>query len=437
MMKTYDDVPRALVLLAALAFGCAAPVAPEDPNGGGPANGRAGSNGVDGASGNGSGGRGTGDGTRPVDPTDELPGVLEPLDVPPVGCLRTAAEGAVSLSLDADVPSVLLQATDGTLHANGIACTDTNGAEVNISALTALDIESTGAEGNAVIFELGSGDWSALLELPEAVHLEFSGGGVSGLVIRGTAGADLIRHGMRNSELVLDLVGDGRINVVAEGVSNITVNLDAGDDKLDDLSELAAERAVAQGGDGEAAEPVTVLSLPIVITGGDGNDWLLGGLGADDFDGGVGDDVMSGLAGDDFLFSAEMDGADVFNGGVGYDSVSYQDRSADLVIQLCVSESEFGCAEGACSCGAVMSGEVEEGDRLINVDDVTGGSGNDTMNGSDASDSLSGGPGDDAIYGEGGSDLLFGQSGEDLLDGGLDGDYCSATGADRAVGCEL
>jgi Ca2+-binding RTX toxin-like protein len=433
MMKTYDDVPHALILLAALAFGCAAPVAPEDPNGDNSA--RGGSSGVDGASGNGpgSGGRGNGDGTRPVDPVDEL---LETPDVPPTGCLDAAAEGAVSLSLDADVPSVLLQATDGTLHANGIACTDTSGAEVNIAALTALDIVSAGAEGNAVIFDLAGGDWSALLDLPEAVHLEFSGGGISGLVIRGTASNDLIRHGMRDSELVLDLVGDGRINVVAEGVSNVSVDLDAGDDKVDDLSELAAERAAAEGGEGEVV-PVTTLALPIVITGGDGNDWLLGGLAADDFDGGVGDDVMSGLAGDDFLFSAEMDGADVFNGGVGYDYVSYQDRGADLTVQLCVSESEFGCVEGTCSCGAVMSGEVDEDDRLINVDDVTGGSGNDTITGSDAADSLSGGPGDDTIYGLGGSDLLFGQSGEDVLDGGLDGDYCSATGADRAVGCEL
>jgi Ca2+-binding RTX toxin-like protein len=430
-MKTYDDVPHALVLLAALAFGCAAPVAPEDPNGD---SARGGSGGGAGRGGNGSGARGSEDGERPVDPVAEL---LDTPDVPPAGCLDAAAQGAVSLSLDTDVPSVLLQATDGTLHANGIACTDTNGTEVNISALTALDIASTGAEGNAVIFELGSGDWSALLALPEAVHLEFSGGGVSGLVIRGTAEADLIRHGMRESELVFDLVGDGRINVVAEGVSNITVDLDAGDDKLDDLSELAAERAIAQGGGGEAPVPVSVLSLPIVITGGDGNDWLLGGIGSDDFEGGVGDDVMSGLAGDDFLFSAAMDGADVFNGGLGYDAVSYRDRSADLTIQLCVSESEFGCAEGVCSCGAVMSGEVAEDDRLINVDDVTGGSGNDTMHGSDAADSLSGGPGDDTIYGQGGSDLLFGQSGEDLLDGGVDGDYCSATGADQAIDCEL
>jgi Ca2+-binding RTX toxin-like protein len=429
MMNTYDDVPRALVLLAALAFGCAAPVAPEDPNGDGARGGASGGPGR----GNGSGARGSEDGERPVDPIAEL---LDTPDVPPAGCLNDAAAGAVSLSLDADVPSVLLQATDGTLHANGIACTDTNGAEVNISALTALDIESSGSEGNAVIFELASGDWSALLERPEAIHLEFSGGGVSGWVVRGTAGNDVVRHGMRESELVFDLVGDGRINVVAEGVSNISVDLAAGDDKLDDLSELAAERAAAQGAEGEVV-PVTTLSVPIVVAGGDGNDWLLGGLGADDFEGGVGDDVMSGLAGDDFLFSGEMDGADIFNGGGGYDYVSYQDRRADLAIQLCVSDSEFGCVEGACSCGTMMSGEVDENDRLINVDDVTGGSGNDTMHGSDAADSLSGGPGDDTIYGQGGSDLLFGQSGEDVLDGGLDGDYCGATGADQAVGCEL
>jgi Ca2+-binding RTX toxin-like protein len=177
--------------------------------------------------------------------------------------------------------------------------------------------------------------------------------------------------------------------------------------------------------------------LPLVADGGDGNDWLLGGVGPDDFDGGAGDDVMSGLSGDDLLHSAQMDGADLFNGGLGYDYVSYEERSADLTVALCVSDGQVGCVNGSCSCAAVMSGEAGEDDRLINVDDVTGGSGDDTMHGSDASDSLSGGPGDDQIFGEGGSDLLFGQSGDDVLNGGPDGDYCGATGIDQAIGCEL
>jgi Ca2+-binding RTX toxin-like protein len=433
-MKTYDSAARALALLGILAFGCAAPVAPEDPSSGGSS-----SDGDGSSARSGSGGSGARD-DRPDNPIDQLPGVDEPLDVPPSGCLSSAAGGAVNLSLDADVPSVSLDATDGTLHANGVVCTDTDGAEVALSSLTALSIAAAGDEPNAVIFELGAGDWSALLEVPEAVHVDFSGGGISGLIVRGTPEADLYRHGMREAELVLDLVGDGRINVVATGVTALGVELGGGDDKLDDLTELAAERANLAGA-GTSSEdpvvPVTALTLPLSIDGGEGNDWLLGGIGPDDFDGGPGDDLMSGLAGDDLVNSGAMDGADLFNGGGDYDYVSYEERSANLTVALCVADSQIGCVNGSCSCASVMSGEVGENDRLINVDDVTGGSGDDTMHGSDAADTLSGGPGDDQMFGEGGSDLLFGQSGEDVLNGGADGDYCGATGTDQAVDCEL
>jgi Ca2+-binding RTX toxin-like protein len=435
MMKTSDFALRILALLSALAFGCASPVAPEDPNGGGSGNadGR-------GGSGNGSGSGATGG--RPSNPVDTVPGVDEPLDVPPEGCLNAATEGAISLSLDAEVPSVSLEATDGVLFANGVACTDTGGADVALTSVTSLAIASTGSEANAVIFELGSGDWSALLEVPEAIQLEFSGGGISAFILRGTANGDRYRHGMRESNLVFDLVGDGRINVVAAGVSDIAVELGAGDDELDDLTEVAAERAnaeAAEAGEGEETTivPVTPLTLPVVVKGGEGNDWLLGGSGPDDFDGGPGDDVMSGLGGDDLMYSAEMDGADLFNGGLGYDYVSYEERINNLSVALCISESEVACPESSCSCGTTMSGEDGEDDRLINVDDVTAGSGDDTMHGSIAADSLSGGPGDDQIFGEGGSDLLYGQSGDDVLNGGPDGDYCGATGADQAIGCEL
>jgi Ca2+-binding RTX toxin-like protein len=135
------------------------------------------------------------------------------------------------------------------------------------------------------------------------------------------------------------------------------------------------------------------------------------------------------------MFTDEMDGADTFNGGSGYDYVSYEARTSDLSIELCVSASAIGCS-GDCSCD-VMSGEVGEGDRLINAEDISTGSGNDTIKGSEASDVLSGGPGDDQIFGLSGSDVLYGEGGDDMLDGGADGDYCGATGQDEAVGCEL
>jgi Ca2+-binding RTX toxin-like protein len=349
----------------------------------------------------------------------------------------------VSFELDAAVPSVLIAATDGTLHANGVECTS-GGAGVAVSALTAISVAGDGAQAGGVILDLGSGDWAAFLAQPESLQLSFAAGDNT-FVVRGSAQGDFIRHGMRDGALLVDLVGDGRINVAAEGVTVLAAQLGAGDDKVDDfsvyLTEQAAEAAAGEEGaeaaEGEPAVVYAELSLPFIVEGGDGNDWLLGGSAGDQFDGGGGDDVFSGLGGDDVYFTSQMDGSDTFNGGTGFDAVSYQGRSADLEIHACANELAIGCEAGACSCVDSMSGEPGENDRIVNVEDITAGSGDDLIYGSEAADSLSGGPGDDDIFGLGGSDLLYGEGGVDTMDGGADGDYCSAFAGETATACEL
>lgn len=443
MINKYNLGPCALGLISLLAFGCAAPVAPEDPNAGEAGTNGTGPDGRGGSSGNGSGGSGG----RPVDPIDTLPGVTEPLDVPPTGCLNAASAASISLSLDADIPSVLLEATDGVLHANGVACTDAGGDDVPVVGLTTLAVQGDGAAQGAVILDLASGDWSALTALPESLQISFPSGQNS-FLIRGSAESELIRHGMRGLDLVVDLVGDGRINVVAGGVTQLGLSLAGGDDEVDDLAALLAERAAEEAAEAEGEEaetpadgeeavaPVTALSLRLVASGGEGNDWLLGGAGDDEFNGGPGDDVASGLAGDDTVYSDVLDGADTFNGGLGYDYVSYEGRGGDLEIAVCASPAQIGCVAAECSCDT-MSGEAGEEDLILNVEDITAGSGDDIIRGSEAADSLSGGPGADSIFGLGGSDVLYGQGGDDIFDGGADGDYCDAFGEEQVSGCEL
>lgn len=444
MIKKYDLGPCACGLLAMFIWGCASPVAPEDPDEGGAGTRGNGSNGGGGSSGSNGGGGG---GSRPETPVEELPGVDDTLDVPPDGCLGAASATTLALTLDADVPSVVLAATDGTLQANGVVCTS-GGANVAVSALTGISVTGDGAQAGGVIFDLGAGDWSAFLEQPEALRLSFPRG-ENTFVVRGSTGDDFIRHGKRDSDLIVDLVGDGRINVLASGVTTLGAQLGAGNDKIDDFSAylteqqaLAAAQAAAEGG---AAEPVpeeeaftyAALSLPLVADGGDGNDWLLGGSVGDQFNGGAGDDVLSGLGGEDTYFTSATDGADVFNGGPEFDAVSYEGRGADLEIHSCAATATIGCVSGECTCFDAMSGEPGENDRLVNVEDITAGSGDDVIFGSEAADSLSGGPGDDEIYGLGGSDLLYGEGGADVMDGGADGDYCAAFGEEEAIACEL
>jgi Ca2+-binding RTX toxin-like protein len=68
---------------------------------------------------------------------------------------------------------------------------------------------------------------------------------------------------------------------------------------------------------------------------------------------------------------------------------------------------------------------------LLSFENVTGGSGNDTINGDNLANVLRGGAGadtisglraDDRLYGDAGNDRLIGGRGSDLLTGGLDRD---------------
>lgn len=409
-------------LLAGFA-GCAQPVAPEDQNEPG---GRAGS----GPGGGGNGGEaGTKGGSsaprneRPSatdpDPSKTVPGVDAPLDVEPSGCLGGAAGGALSLTLDAAVRAVLIEGTGGKLIANGVACTDAGGAELPLAELRSLEITG-GADDNGVILDLGSGDFSALLALPESIELDL-GTGSNGLLVRGTSGADSFRHGMRGASLVLALSAPTRVSLLAEGVSELGVSLGAGDDELAPFTGNPA---------------LTALSVPLAAYGDLGNDRLTGGSSDDVFDGGPGDDMLDGLGGDDiFWASGELDGHDTYNGGPGYDYISYDLRSASLALNACVSSGEVGCAEDECACEP--SGEADEQDLIVNIEDITAGSGDDVLRGTDVAESLSGGPGDDTLHGLGGTDVLYGERGADVLDGGDDADYCDGGTSDEMLSCEL
>jgi Ca2+-binding RTX toxin-like protein len=384
--------------------------------------------------------------TKSTDPDNskqdpaKLPSAEAPPGVPPQGCVKGFAGGALKLTLDGKVPSVRLEAKDGKLLANDVACSDAGGHGVDPASVTSLRVNGDAGD-NGVSWTLGSGDWSGLLAGPERVQL-WLGEGKNSLHIVGSDGADHFRHGMRDPDVVLDLTGSGAINVVAENLVALAMDLGAGDDRLEDLAPPpAAEGAPAEGAappeEDPTIVPITSLSVPLIADGGAGNDWIVGGSGTDDLDGGPGDDVLSGLGGNDsFRVAEQQDGADIINGGPGYDDVSYELRNEPLTLNLCLSNVALGCSGEECSCSA-PSGEPGENDQIVNVEDVTAGNGDDIINGSDGAESLSGGPGADSLNGGGGSDVLYGQTGVDVLDGGSDGDYCDAREGETASGCEL
>lgn len=284
MMLEFDWASWKVGLPLAVALGCATPLAPEDLGAGDvPETGSG-----DGSVTNG----GTGKTPANIHPTATLPSVVGDTPYgPPSGCLGGFAGGSLRFELSGDVDSLRLEASDGELVANDTSCTDADGADVLISELTDLEIAG-GAADEDVTLDFGSGDWSALLEGTESIRVSL-GAGENTLVIRGTPQADDYFHGMREDDLVLDLTGSMTIALTARGVTQLGLSLGAGDDRVSDLASSMQAEVDARAANGGAL--VAPLSIPLVVHGAEGNDWMRGGEAADSLEGGPGDDYCDGL----------------------------------------------------------------------------------------------------------------------------------------------
>jgi Ca2+-binding RTX toxin-like protein len=215
-----------------------------------------------------------------------------------------------------------------------------------------------------------------------------------------------------------------------------TINGTSGDDILNGTAESdqingLAGNDVINGGDGIDE-----------IDGGDGNDTINGGNGSDFIDGGNGDDVIHGGAGDDF-FEEIRDGAgndtvygeadwdaffgsagnDYYDGGTGglmqlfeADSITYEDASAGIVVDLRLSNNQVHSAGVGDAAGIGV-------DTLVNIEAVVGTEFDDVMTAGNVGMTFVGGGGNDTLTGGTGGDSLYGGFGDDILDGGAGRDW--------------
>lgn len=273
--------------------------------------------------------------------------------------------------------------------------------------------------------------------------------------LSGEAGDDTFNMGSASNCPDYTICGTGTDLVTyASRSSSVTVVLDAiandGESAELDKVDSSCERIVG----GSAADTLTGASGTQYLHGGSGADTLNGGLGDDTFVGGPGDDVQNGGAGDDVFIEGGTDawisgspargtGADVINGGVSgtaqeFDRLDLSSRTGDLVITFCHSP---GTLTGEPSISATecndSDGEASEGDNVINVEQLIGGAGDDTLTGAAGADYLEGGAGDDTLAGGSGDDLLAGGSGTDVFDGGAgDGDVAGIESGESTSGIE-
>jgi Ca2+-binding RTX toxin-like protein len=119
----------------------------------------------------------------------------------------------------------------------------------------------------------------------------------------------------------------------------------------------------------------------------DGNDTIFGYNGEDWIFAGKGNDILLGGAGPDHL-----------DGGDGYDTASYVDSAARVIVNLATGEGHEGTAEG---------------DTFFSIENLTGSVFNDSLTGNAYDNVLSGLWGDDSLEGGGGADVLDGSWGVD------------------------
>ncbi|MBL1146194.1 MAG: tandem-95 repeat protein [Proteobacteria bacterium] len=117
-----------------------------------------------------------------------------------------------------------------------------------------------------------------------------------------------------------------------------------------------------------------------VIDGGDGNDNISGLGGNDTLTGGDGDDTVLAGDGNDTIIAGSGAGNDHYDGGAGNDTIVYSSTTQGVTVDL---------AQGT------GSGIEVDSDTIVNVENVVGGDGDDTITGNEADNILSGGLGSD------------------------------------------
>ena len=154
-----------------------------------------------------------------------------------------------------------------------------------------------------------------------------------------------------------------------------------------------------------------------IVDGTEGDDPLLQGA--------AGSQRINGLGGDDFLLGRA--GADILDGGAGVDWAVYP-SGFEIEIDL-----ETGTATGG----------TAEGDVLISIENILGGTGDDRFTGNNkdnllrgqtGNDTLDGGADNDFLRGDTDDDSLIGGHGDDILNGGSGNDlfrFRPDNGSDR------
>ncbi len=273
----------------------------------------------------------------------------------------------------------------------------------------------TGGAGADTIDGGAGVDIVSYADSAKAVRVELD---ASGLVRGGDADGDRLSNieGVIGSAHVDALRGNRLDNLIDGGGGADTMEGGAGNDiyRVDNASDKVIEDA-REGTDTIEAIVSIDLTRHFQLSLQEIENVTLMGSGALSATGNGLNNVLKGSDGNNVLTG--RGGRDTLDGSGGLDTASYADKTASVVADL-------GKVDRAGFATVSVGGKVE--DRVIRMENLTGGTGNDRLTGNGGANVLTGGAGADTLDGGAGADTLDGGAGADIL--------ISASGRDVLIG---
>lgn len=308
-----------------------------------------------------------------------------------------SATKVLTLALGGGVTEVVIAVPNKQIAVNHNPCVDSAGVPLTTTSVKKIVVTGTSGD-DEVIIDAAQGSFGGIFSVQGGISVDMAGGTGDAFKVRGSTGNDKWSMGTDGTDAFFELSGDKNADVWVVGAESYVIALGDGNDTFS-----GAGGAIAAGHLKSGVTALTAATADITVNGGAGNDTIQGGDGDDTLNGGDGDDV--------FKSAVLTDGADTMVGGAGTDTVDYGTREANLTVTL---------------DGAGNDGLASETDNVgVDVENIIGGKGDDTLTGSTNSNRIQGGDGNDTLSGGTGNgdclldvDILEGGAGDDTFNQG-------------------